>query len=69
MNKKSFIRIIEPEDAEGVLKRAYKRVGGSRGNIANVHQCQSLNPKAMLAHLDLYMSLMYDKSELSRKER
>lgn len=68
--RKAFIEIIDPEDAKGSLKRAYRRVGGSRGSIAYVHQSQSLNPKAMLGHLDLYMALMYDeKSPLSRRLR
>ena len=66
---KAFIQIIDPIDAEGSLKRVYKRIGGARGKIANVHQSQSLNPKAMLGHLDLYMALMYGDSPLSRIQR
>lgn len=66
---KAFIQIIDPINAEGTLKRAYKRIGGMRGEIAHVHQSQSLNPKAMLGHLDLYMALMYSESPLSRLQR
>ncbi|MHA2169168.1 MAG: peroxidase-related enzyme [Candidatus Kariarchaeaceae archaeon] len=66
---KAFIRIIAPQDAEGPLKRAYKRIDGARGSIANVHQSQSLHPKAMMKHLDLYMALMYEESPLSRIQR
>lgn len=70
VKEKAFINVIPPEDAvENLLKRAYKRVGGDRGTIANVHQSQSLNPKAMLAHLDLYMAVMYADSPLTRIQR
>ena len=66
---KAFIQTIDPSGAEGSLKRAYKRIGGVRREIAYVHQSQSLNPKAMLGHLDLYMALMYGDSPLSRTQR
>lgn len=70
MSKKAFIKVIGPTEAQDkVLQRAYKRIGGSRGAIAHVHQSQSLHPKAMMAHLDLYMAIMYDDSPLSRIQR
>ncbi len=69
--KRSFIEMIDPERAENpALKRQYKRIGASRGSIANVHKVQSLNPNAMKAHLDLYMSIVYrEDSDLNRRER
>jgi uncharacterized peroxidase-related enzyme len=66
---KAFIKTINPNEADGTLKRAYNRIGGVRGSIAHVHQCQSLHPKAMMKHLDLYMALMYEESPLSRVQR
>ncbi|OLS21062.1 MAG: hypothetical protein HeimC2_33260 [Candidatus Heimdallarchaeota archaeon LC_2] len=70
MSRKAFIKIIDPTEAQDkVLQRAYKRISGSRGAIAHVHHSQSLHPKAMMAHLDLYMVIMYDKSPLSRIQR
>lgn len=67
MSKEAFVKVIGPTEAQDkVLKRAYKRIGGSRGAIAHVHQSQSLHPKAMMAHLDLYMAIMYSDSPLSR---
>ncbi|MFV2015666.1 MAG: carboxymuconolactone decarboxylase family protein [Candidatus Heimdallarchaeota archaeon] len=70
MVKKAFIKVVGPAEAEDkVLQRAYKRIGGSRSTIAHVHQTQSLHPKAMMTHLDLYMTLMYDESPLSRIQR
>jgi len=40
-----------------------------RGKIANILQVHSLNPDAMAGHLDLYMSIMFGGSGLSRAER
>lgn len=63
------IRVTPPHEAEGDLKAAYERIAGSRGSIANVHQIGSADPALMLAHLDFYMTLMYGKGGLTRRER
>ena len=39
------------------------------GKVANILQTHSLNPTAVASHLDLYMSIMFGKSGLSRAER
>ncbi|MEE9164565.1 MAG: peroxidase-related enzyme [Thermoplasmata archaeon] len=65
----SWIQIVGPESAEGTLAQVYDEVGRRRGEIADIHQVQSLNPEAMKAHLDLYLSLVYRKGELSRAQR
>ncbi|MCJ2532261.1 MAG: peroxidase-related enzyme, partial [Candidatus Thermoplasmatota archaeon] len=65
----SWIQIVEPESAEGTLARVYDEVGRRRGEIADIHQVQSLNPEAMKAHLDLYMSIVYQTEGLSRAQR
>ncbi|MCH8907037.1 MAG: peroxidase-related enzyme [Candidatus Heimdallarchaeota archaeon] len=68
---KAFITVIEPQDENqtNLLKRAYKRIAGTRGRVANVLQIQSLHPKALMDHLDLYMTLMYEESPLTRIQR
>ena len=65
----SHIRTISPETADGELKAAYEKVGAARGGVANILQISSLNPPAMLAHLELYKVLMFGPSPLSRAER
>ncbi|MFQ5919708.1 MAG: peroxidase-related enzyme [Thermoplasmata archaeon] len=65
----SWIQVIEPRSAEGTLAEVYREVGRRRGEIADIHQVQSLNPRAMKAHLDLYMSIVYRRGELSRAQR
>ncbi|HVL47352.1 MAG TPA: peroxidase-related enzyme [Candidatus Thermoplasmatota archaeon] len=63
------IRIIRSDEAEGQLKEAYARIAKERGSVAEVHQVASLHPELMLAHLDFYLTLMYGRGGLSRRER
>lgn len=64
-----FIKTIEPEQAEGSLKQVYKNLIESRGKLAEVHKIQSLNPDALVAHMELYMTVMFGKSHLKRYQR
>ncbi len=64
-----YIEIIEPEQAEGELKDIYEELERSRGKVAEVHKIQSLNPKTITTHMDLYMSIMFGKSPLKRVHR
>lgn len=65
----SHIQIIAPGDADPVLADAYREVAGRRGQVANILGVSSVHPTAMVAHLRLYMSLMFHASELTRQER
>lgn len=65
----AFINVIRPHDAEGELKEIYNGLLESRGALAEVHQIQSLNPKALIQHMDMYMTIMYGKSPLKRCQR
>ena len=63
------IPVISPEEATGELKTIYDNLLQSRGQIAEVHKIQSLRPKSILMHMDLYMEIMFSKSDLSRAQR
>jgi uncharacterized peroxidase-related enzyme len=65
----AFIDIIEPEQSTGLLKDIYDGLVSSRGKVAEVHKIQSLHPETIQAHMDLYMSVMFSASPLSRAER
>ncbi|PKL10107.1 MAG: peroxidase [Spirochaetae bacterium HGW-Spirochaetae-7] len=65
----AFIKVIEPEQATGLLKEIYDGLVQSRGKVADVHKIQSLHPETITAHMDLYMSVMFSASPLSRAER
>ena len=64
-----FISVIEHEDAEGRLKEIYDDLVKSRGKLAEVHKIQSLNPETIVAHMDLYMKIMFGRSPLKRYQR
>lgn len=65
----AWIETVPPEAAEGELAERYRAIAGARGGVADVHQVQSLNPKAMAAHLELYKAIVFQRSSLSRRER
>ncbi len=62
-----FIKVIEEENAEGQLKEVYTNIIKTRGKLSNIMKIHSLNPDAMLKHLDLYKSIMFGESNLSRE--
>ena len=65
----SWIEEIEVTEAEGKLAETYARLMEKRGKVSNILQVQSLNPDSLDRHLDLYMTIMFGKSGLSRAER
>lgn len=65
----AFIDIIEPEEADGKLKDIYEELEKKRGKLARIHKIQSLNPETITTHMDLYLSIMFSRSPLSRTQR
>jgi uncharacterized peroxidase-related enzyme len=65
----SWIKEVEVSEAEGKLAETYATLIKQRGKVANILKVHSLNPEAMGDHLDLYMTIMFGKSGLSRAER
>ena len=65
----AWIRLIEEGEAETPAKEAFARVTRERGKLSNIMKVQGLNAAAMLKHLELYVTLMFGASPLSRAER
>lgn len=63
------ITVIPFEEATGKLKNIYDDLIRKRGKLATVHTIQSLNPDSIIAHMELYMTLMFNQSPLSRAQR
>lgn len=63
------IQVIQHHEAQGELKEIYDDLVNKSGKLAEVHKIQSLRPKSIVAHMDLYMEIMYSRSELSRAQR
>ena len=65
----AWIKTIPPAEASGDLLEQYDRMRDPCGNVANILQVHSLSPAALRAHFDLYRTLMFARSELSRPQR
>jgi len=65
----AWIDEVDVGDADGKLETLYAELIKKRGKISNILKVHSLNPDAMGNHLDLYMTMMFGKSGLSRAER
>lgn len=64
-----YIETISPEDATGPLAELYERFADAQGNVAHILQIESLDPKAMKAHFELYRALMFGRNPLRRDQR
>ena len=66
----AWIETISEQDAQGLLRELYDaeqdRASGRVDNILKVH---SLHPETLRAHLDLYRTVMYGRSMITRPER
>ena len=65
----AWIRTIEREEAEGLLRREYEAAVKRAGRVYNVVKLFSLNPEALRATIGLYTAAMHGASELSRAQR
>lgn len=65
----AYIKVIEYNEAEGALRDIYDDLIYRRGQLAEVHKIQSLNPDTILKHMELYLSIMFSKSPLTRAQR
>lgn len=65
----AYIETIDYVKANGKLKEVYDHLIETRGKLAEVHKIQSLDPEAIIRHMDLYVHLMYGKSPLKRAQR
>ena len=63
------IRAIRPSEASGNLAECYSRMRGPDGTVANILAVHSLNPAALQAHFELFKTIMFGPSELSRAQR
>lgn len=64
----AYIKVVGEDEADGKLFDVYDEIQRNRGRVSNMLRVQSLNPKALRAHLDLYMATVFGKGGLSRRE-
>lgn len=66
-SRPAWIQTWAREEAEGELAEIYACFG--RGPVAHILRSGSINPPVLRAHYDLYRSIMFGPSPLSRAQR
>ncbi len=64
-----WIEVVAEDEAAGELKEVYDKVVRERGKLSNIMRVQGLNAAATARHLELYITLMFGESALTRAER
>ena len=65
----AFIRQIEHSEATGELKKFYDALAEVAGGVPNIVKLSSLKLSAMSAAQNLYQSVLYEESGLSREQK
>ena len=63
------IRLIEEDDAEGLLAEEYAAAIERAGKVFNIVKAMSLRPAVLRASMALYREIMFGESGLTRQER
>jgi len=66
----AYIKMIEESKAEGKLAKYYKQMG-SKGDdtLDHILRIHSLSPESLKGHWELYRSVMFRDSSLTRVQR
>ena len=65
----AFIRTVAPEEATGYVKAVYDANVKARGWVSNIMKSFSLRPDVLRAFQNLFATLMFGPSELTRAQR
>jgi alkylhydroperoxidase family enzyme len=65
----AHLRLIDPEDAEGLLAEEYAAGVARAGKVYNIVRSMSLSPEALRASMGLYKAIMFGPSGLTRQDR
>ncbi len=63
------LRLIELDEATGVLKEEYDAAIGRAGKVFNIVRSMSLRPDVLRRSMQLYREIMFGSSGLTRQER
>ena len=63
----SWIKCIEPEQAEGKLRQLYERVSHPEHGIDNILLVHSLRPHTLLGHMTLYKNVLHHRDNVLPK--
>jgi uncharacterized peroxidase-related enzyme len=63
------IRLIEPDDADGLLKQEYDAAVERADKVFNIVKAMSLRPEVLKQSMEMYRAIMFGPSGLTRAER
>lgn len=59
----AYIGIIEPEEAEGIVKQEYNKGVRRTDRVSNILKVQSRSPETLQTSIRFYLAVMYGQSE------
>jgi uncharacterized peroxidase-related enzyme len=65
----AYLNLIDEDEADGLLKEEYDAAVERAGKVFNILKAMSLNPLVLRASMELYRTIMFGESGLSRRER
>jgi alkylhydroperoxidase family enzyme len=65
----AYVSQVDPDDAEGLVKKRYDEGLARAGKVFNILRIQSLSPEALDATMVFYTTVMHGKGALRRWER
>lgn len=65
----AWIKQVNEKDADGKLMEVYDELLNARGKVSNIMKVHSLDANTMKHHLDLYLSIMFNESNITREEK
>jgi alkylhydroperoxidase family enzyme len=66
----AWINVIPEDQAEGLLRELYEKEWDKQHNLVdNILKVHSLHPETLRAHVDVYRTVMYGRSAITRPER
>ncbi len=65
----AWIKVIQENEAQGELRELYDQMIEPWGGVDNIMKIHSLNPPSLKGHFELYRTLMFGRSEVSRVQR
>ena len=68
-HRMAHVRLIEVDEATGLLKEEYEAAVGRAGKVFNIVKAMSLRPGVLKRSMGLYREVMFGPSGLSRQER
>ncbi|MEA1881855.1 MAG: hypothetical protein U9N31_05580 [Candidatus Marinimicrobia bacterium] len=65
----AYIKTIEIDKAEGIVKQEYEKGIRRSGRVFNILKIMSRSPGALQDAMQMYLTIMYSRSKLSRAQR